>query len=146
MADGSNIPSRQDSQGREMKIAAFVPLTLLFAPVYASFAGPVDLNKTQSLTPREAAALQQEVILLDVRTTLEWLMGHVKGAVHIPYDEVPEKVSAVIPDRSIPVITYCASGGRASHVIDTMRKLGYTVVPVVGGGYRELIANGMEKD
>jgi phage shock protein E len=129
-----------------MKILAFVTVMLLFAPVAASSAESVKLQTQQSLTPRQAASLQQEVIFLDVRSTLEWLMGHIKGAVHIPHDEVAEKVTSVIPDRSIPVITYCASGGRASHVIDTMRKLGYTVVPVVGGGYRELIANGMEKD
>lgn len=129
-----------------MKIPAFVAVTLLFAPVITCLAGPVDLEKVRSLTPKEAAALQQKVIFLDVRTTLEWLRGHVKGAVHIPYDEVADEITSVIPDRSIPVITYCASGGRASRVIDTMRKLGYTVVPVVGGGYRELIANGMEKD
>jgi rhodanese-related sulfurtransferase len=129
-----------------MKIPAFVTVALLLAPVIACFAEPIDLGTRQSLSPREAASLQQEVIFLDVRTTLEWLRGHIKGAVHIPYDEVPEKVTSMIPDRSISVITYCASGGRASHVIDAMRKLGYTVVPVVDGGYRQLIANGMEKD
>lgn len=129
-----------------MKISALIALTLLLAPVTASFADSVALEKMQSLTPREAASLHREVIFLDVRTTVEWLMGHVKGAVHIPYDEVPEQVTSIIPDRSIPVITYCASGGRASYVIESMRKLGYTVVPVVGGGYRELIANGMQKD
>jgi len=105
-----------------------------------------DLAKRQSLSPQEAATLQQEVIYLDVRSTVEWLTGHVKGAVHIPHDEVAQKVASVIPDRSVPVIVYCASGGRAFYVVDAMQKLGYTVVPVVNGGYRELIANGLEKD
>jgi phage shock protein E len=129
-----------------MKIPAFVAMALLFASAITCFAEPIDLGTQQSLSPQQAASLQQEVVFLDVRTNLEWLRGHIKGAVHIPYDEVAEDVTTVIPDRSIPVITYCASGGRASHVIDTMRKLGYTVVPVVDGGYRELIANGIEKD
>ena len=129
-----------------MKISALIALTLLFAPVAASLAESIDLATMQSLTPQEAAALQQEVIFLDVRSTLEWHMGHVKGAVHIPYQDVAKEVTSIIPDRSVPVITYCASGGRASYVIESMRKLGYTVLPVVKGGYRDLIANGMQKD
>lgn len=90
--------------------------------------------------------MRQEVRFLDVRSTLEWLTGRVKGAVHIPHDEVAEKVAALIPDRSVPIVTYCVSGGRASYVVDAMQELGYTVIPVINGGYRELIANGMEKD
>ena len=34
----------------------------------------------------------------------------------------------------------------AAFVVGAMRRQGYTVVPVVGGGYRELIANGLPKD
>ena len=88
----------------------------------------------------------EKVIYLDVRSTLEWLAGHVEGAVHIPYDVVERDVGSLLPDRSVPVIAYCASGGRASYVVEAMRKQGYTVVPVINGGYRELIANGMKKD
>jgi len=126
-----------------MRCAIAVLLLILALPCFAE---PVNLGTRQYLSPREAASLQQEVIFLDVRSTVEWLMGRVKGAVHIPYDEVPEKITTLIPDRSIPIVTYCVSGARASYVVDAMRKLGYTVVPVVDGGYRELIANGMEKN
>ena len=125
--------------------------TLILAIAYLAFAAPpfagaVDLAKQQYLSPKQAASLQQEVIFLDVRSSMEWLLGRVKGALHIPHDEVAQKVTEVIPDRSVPVVTYCVSGGRASYVVDAMQKLGYTVVPVVNGGYRELIANGLEKD
>ncbi len=107
----------------------------------------IDLSQRQSLTPQEAASLQNEnVIYLDVRSTPEWLAGHVEGAVHLPYDKVARDVGSVLPDRSIPVIAYCASGGRASYIVEAMRKQGYTVVPVTNGGYRELIASGMKKD
>ncbi len=134
------------SISRTLKTSRFIAAIVLLISAWPCFAEPIDLGKRQSLTPREAASLQQGVIFLDVRTTLEWLRGHVKGAVHIPYDEVPGKVAALIPDRSKPVIAYCASGGRAQYVVEAMQKLGYTVVPVIDGGYRELIANGLEKD
>ena len=108
--------------------------------------GKPDLSKLESLSPQEAASLQEKVTYLDVRSTLEWLAGHVKGAVHIPYDEAAQRIASEIPDRSVPLIAYCASGGRALYVVDALRKQGYTVVPVTNGGYRELIAHGMEKD
>ena len=129
-----------------MKLPSVLTAMFLFALSLPCVADPVDLTTRQYLSPREAASLQQEAIFLDVRSTLEWLMGRIKGAVHVPYDEVPEKITTVIPDRSVPVVTYCVSGARASYVVEAMQNLGYTVVPVVNGGYRELIANGMAKD
>ena len=131
------------------RCALFTMLLLTTVPVFSwQSDGPgIDLGKREYLSPAEAAAFKDEnVIYLDVRSTFEWLRGHVEGAVHLPFDEVEEEISTVLPDRSVPVIAYCASGGRASFVIDTMREQGYTVVPVMGGGYDELIANGMEKD
>ncbi|UCH47179.1 MAG: rhodanese-like domain-containing protein [Betaproteobacteria bacterium] len=130
----------------KMKILRCVGALVILAFTLPFQAEALDLAKQQYLSPREAASLQQEVIFLDVRSTLEWLMGRVKGAVHIPHDEVAQKVAEMIPDRSIPVVTYCVSGGRASYVVEAMQKLGYTVVPVVNGGYKELIANGLEND
>ena len=137
------------------KLPQHILLVLLLALAPAGQAGPqdpngpagIELSERQSLSPQEAASLRSEkVIYLDVRSTLEWLAGHVEGAIHIPYDKVERDVGSELPDRSIPLIAYCASGGRASYVVEAMRKQGYTVVPVTNGGYRELIANGMKKD
>jgi rhodanese-related sulfurtransferase len=129
-----------------MKISRCIWAIAFLALALPCFSEPLNLEKRQYLSPQEAASLQQEVRFLDVRSTLEWLTGRVKGAVHIPHDEVAERIATLIPDRSVPVITYCASGGRASYVVDAMRELGYTVVPVVNGGYKELISSGLEKD
>jgi phage shock protein E len=130
-----------------MNVTRHVFLILLLGFALPCFAEPPDLSLRQSLSPLEAAALQHEkLIYLDVRTSREWLAGHVEGAVHIPYDEVARRIATVLPDRSVPIITYCASGGRAAYVVNAMRKQGYTVVPVTNGGFRELIANGMKKN
>jgi len=130
-----------------MNVTRHVLLMLLLGFTLPCFAELPDLSQRQSLSPQEAASLQHEkVIYLDVRTSREWLAGHVEGAVHIPYDEVAQQIATVLPDRSVPVITYCESGGRAKYVVNAMRKQGYTVVPVTNGGFRELIANGMKKN
>ena len=129
-----------------MKISRIIFPLLFVAFTLPSFAEPLDLSKRQSLTPQEAASLQQEVIFLDVRTSYEWRAGHIKGAIHVPYQEAAGKVATLIPDRSVPIVAYCTVGGRASFVVDDLRKQGYTVVPVTRGGYLQLIGHGMEKE
>lgn len=134
-----------------MSISRRTFLGLLLVPALPGFAvaadsKKLDLGKRKSLSPQEAANLQQEVIFLDVRTPKEWQAGHVKGATHIPHYEVARKVSSLIPDRSVPIVTYCEGGGRAKFVVEAMRKQGYTVVPVMKGGFKELIANGLTKE
>ena len=121
------------------------PLLILLLAL-PCIAEPLDLSKRESLSPKEAASLEQEVVYLDVRSNLEWLSGHVEGAIHVPYNKVARDFASIFPDRSIPIIPYCAVGGRAQIVVDALREQGYTVVPVTNGGYRELIANGLKYD
>lgn len=128
----------------KMILKRIFPL-LVLAFALPCFAGHIDLSKRQSLSPKEAASLHfEEVTYLDVRTFPEWRAGHVKGAVHIPYNRVARQFASALPDRSVPVIPYCVSGARAQYVVDALRKAGYTVVPVTNGGYRELISGGMK--
>ncbi len=129
-----------------MKVSRRIFLLLALVFALPCIAGSLDLSKRQSLSPEEAASLDQEVVFLDVRTTLEWLAGHVEGAVHMPYNKVARDYAAAYPDRSVPVVPYCSVGGRAQIVVDALREQGYTVVPVANGGYNELIANGMKRD
>ena len=57
-----------------------------------------------------AAADRQKVVVLDVRRALEWAGGHVAGAVHIPFSELPARVGEVPAGQ---VWVYCHSGYRA---------------------------------
>ena len=129
-----------------MKVSRRIFPFLILALSLPCFAEALDLSKRQSLSPQQAASLQQEVIFLDVRSAAEWNAGHVKGAIHIPHTEAAGKVASAIPDRSVPIVTYCTAGGRASYVVDALRKQGYTVIPVTHGGYLQLIGYGMEKE
>lgn len=129
-----------------MTISRRIFLLLALAFALPCIAETLDLSKRQSLSPQEAASLQQVVVYLDVRSNLEWLSGHVEGAIHVPYNKVARDFASIFPDRSIPIIPYCAVGGRAQIVVDALREQGYTVVPVTNGGYRELISNGLKYD
>ncbi len=129
-----------------MRLSKHICFLLVMVFALPCFAGPVDLSKRSFLSAQDAASLDQKVIYLDVRSTSEWEAGHIKGSTHIPHNKVAATVTSLLPDRSVPIIVYCSSGGRAMSVIDALRARGYTAVPVTRGGYLQLIAHGMEKE
>jgi len=117
---------------------------LLLAFALPGYAEPIDLSKRRSILPQEVPTLQQEVIFLDVRSDSEWNAGHIKGAIHVPFNKAAQQVPSLMPDRSVPIIAYCSGGGRAASVVKSLRKQGYTVVPVTRGGFLQLVGHGME--
>lgn len=79
---------------------------------------------------RKLAAAGVKVV--DVRTAVEFAMGHVPGAVNIPFDEM-EKRHAELGPASTPVLLYCRSGRRSGIAEQTLRQLGYSQVENKGG-------------
>jgi rhodanese-related sulfurtransferase len=46
-----------------------------------------------------------EIVLLDVRPAQEYIAGHLPGAVHIPLDQLAERIEELPVDRD--VVAYC---------------------------------------
>jgi phage shock protein E len=82
------------------------------------------------------------IIVIDVRTTLEWNMGHLDGAILIPYKQIGEKIGAVAPDKSQRIYVYCRTGHRAQIAKETLEKLGYK--DIVNLGSRDDAANALK--
>jgi rhodanese-related sulfurtransferase len=90
---------------------------------------PVEMNVEEVAAKLESGA---DVFLLDVRTPEELKEhGMIAGAVNIPIDQLPARLSEVPRDKEI--ITYCMRGGRASSAADILREAGYTE-PIEFGG------------
>lgn len=55
---------------------------------------------------------------------------HLPGAINIPHDAVPATIASFIPNKSEPIIVYCANTEcRNSHAAaEAMRGLGYSLV------------------
>ena len=81
-------------------------------------------------------------LLLDVRERDEWDEGHLPGAVHIPRGSLESRVEAAVPDRSRPVVVYCAGGSRSAFAAKTLEELGYENVSSLAGGYTDWKRNG----
>ena len=86
-----------------------------------------------------AAAREQSshgAVLVDVRETDEWSAGHVPGARHVPKSHLESRIEGAAPDRSVPVIVYCASGNRSAWAARTLiEDLGYEHVSSMTGGF-----------
>jgi molybdopterin/thiamine biosynthesis adenylyltransferase/rhodanese-related sulfurtransferase len=74
-------------------------------------------------------------VLLDVREQHEYESSHLPDAVHVPRGHLESRVEGMIPDKSTPVIAYCATDNRSALAADTMlSRLGYEDVKIMTGG------------
>src|ERR1700761_1993907 len=80
--------------------------------------------------------LQTGALVVDVRQDEEWSTGHIPGARHVPKSHLESRIEGVAPDKSQPVILYCASGQRSAWAARTMMEdLGYDHVESMTGGF-----------
>ncbi len=83
----------------------------------------------------EVADLPSDIVLLDVREDDEWAAGHAVEAVHVPMNQVPQRLShdpgPLTPEATIVVA--CKSGGRSAQVTAWLRQQGYDATNLTGG-------------
>ena len=82
-------------------------------------------------------------LLVDVRESDEWEAGHLPGAVHVPRGHLESKIEGEAPDRSRPIVTYCASGIRSVFASRTLAEMGYTDVVSMAGGFQGWKSQGL---
>ena len=85
-----------------------------------------------------------KVYWIDVRTLEEWNMGHLKEAVHIPYEKIGKEIAKVTTDKNADIRVYCKVGGRAGIAKKTLEKLGYKKV-TNAGGYKQIMKDRNKK-
>ncbi|MHB1294729.1 MAG: FAD-dependent oxidoreductase [Anaerolineae bacterium] len=69
--------------------------------------------------------------VLDVRTDVEWDLGHIEGAVHIPNAELRSRMGELDPNKEWTV--YCKVGRRAYVMERMLRQHGFQVSNLSGG-------------
>jgi rhodanese-related sulfurtransferase len=87
-------------------------------------------NDVPTVQPGEVAArLAEGWTLLDVRTDDEWAGGRIAGSVHIPMDQLMQRMNEV-DDR---VVCVCAVGARSARVAQFLNAQGREAVNLDGG-------------
>src|SRR5262245_15509410 len=74
-------------------------------------------------------------VLLDVREKEEVRQGYIPGALSVPRGFLEMQVEEKIPDKSTPIVAYCAGGTRSMLAGRILKELGYTNVVSMKGGF-----------
>jgi len=88
-----------------------------------------DVEHVSALEAIELA--QGESVLLDVRETWEWQLGHAPGSVNVPMSEIESRHDELDFDATFLVI--CHAGHRSVTVTDALARAGYNAINVDGG-------------
>jgi rhodanese-related sulfurtransferase len=74
----------------------------------------------------------ESIVLLDVRWDSERRRAAIEPSIHIPMDEVPERLEEIPKDRE--VVVYCHMGSRSLMVAGFLRENGFSCVANLSGG------------
>jgi molybdopterin/thiamine biosynthesis adenylyltransferase/rhodanese-related sulfurtransferase len=100
-----------------------------------------EIDELDSTRARELIA-EESPAIVDVREREEWDEGHLPGAVHVPRGHLESRIESATPDKSRPVLVYCASGNRSAFAAKTLEELGYDHVVSLAGGFTDWKRNG----
>ena len=137
----------------DMKAYELTELDLAYAPPYSSAKDPVNMagyiieNMKNGIVKQwyyeedETLPRDGSITLLDTRTPMEYSMGHVKGFINIPVDELRERIGEL--DRSKPVYVICQSGLRSYIACRILAGNGFDCYNFSGGfRFYDAVTNG----
>jgi phage shock protein E len=113
---------------------------LLFLPILTgcSEASGDASADSESITPSELMnrlGTADAPIVLDVRTPVEYRMGHVPGAYNLEDREVPARIDDLKQLAEREIVVYCEVGPRARWVESYLRQNGFINVRHLVGDY-----------
>ncbi len=76
----------------------------------------------------ELIKVNKAPVILDVRTSEEYLQGHIPGAINIEYRELPSRIHEVRNLGKRKIVVYCERGVRANIAEETLKKADFNEV------------------
>jgi molybdopterin/thiamine biosynthesis adenylyltransferase/rhodanese-related sulfurtransferase len=103
-----------------------------FQDLFSQAKARVDEIDAQTAADLESSG---EAKIVDVREKNEWDEGHIPGAIHVPRGYLELRIENAVPDKSQPIVVYCAGGTRSVFAARTLQDMGYTNVRHLDGGF-----------
>jgi len=100
----------------------------------------------QSITAKEALTLiatDNNVSVLDVRSTQEYKRGHLSSATLLPVESLAKNIAMIKEMKGKKVLVYCATGNRSVAASRILKKYGFSPFNIKGGMI-DLKANGAD--
>ncbi len=92
------------------------------------------MNKEIDYKTAVKMQLQQNAVLVDVRSHQEFEEGHLNGAICICVYDLEKDINKRLPNKKTIIIVYCSSGARSTQAKEILEKLGYENVYNLEGG------------
>ena len=99
---------------------------------YEEFCNPVNEFDITPAQLAERLAKADKIVMVDVREPMEWNVGHLEDAKHIPLQTLPQRVSEIPKDAEIIMI--CRSGARSATAQQFLLSNGFQRVKNLAGG------------
>ena len=111
-------------------------VTIIFTVMYFLFFNTSETWGRVGVDTFEKEILDnQDALLLDVRTTVEWEQdGHLENAVLIPHSDLEERLDELPGDKENLILLYSQSGNRSKEAAQTPLDLGYTNIVELAPG------------
>lgn len=77
---------------------------------------------------------QGKTLILDVRSTEEFALGHVRDAKNIPVKELSTRIGEIDKFKTKTVVVICASGVQSSSATAKLKSAGFNDVHSLNGG------------
>jgi rhodanese-related sulfurtransferase len=90
--------------------------------------------------------LGQGTVVIDVRDAQAHAAAHIDGSVNIERESLEQRIAALVPDRSTPILCYCNGGSRGPLAALALQELGYANAGAIAGGLRAYAALGSGED
>ena len=113
-----------------------------FAMVFTVACYSATSETGDTITPEVLLAIEQEALIVDVRTPEEFADGHYPGAINIPHETILDGLNQLGVTTDIAVILYCRSGNRSGQAKQVLQQKGFTEARNAGGLETLLSATG----
>ena len=83
------------------------------------------------------ALCNNDVTVIDCRTTAEYEIGHIKEAINLPLQHLSIRIDDFPYKCNESIFVYCNTGNRSSTFAIYLRSIGFTKCQSISGGYEQ---------
>lgn len=91
-------------------------------------------NDINYIKMKEMIQNNKDIIIVDVRTSDEYMSDHINGAINIPLQDISNDFEKYVDNKDAVIIVYCEYGGRGKKACYKLDKMGYKNVYNLEGG------------
>lgn len=96
----------------------------MFNDRISGFSG-VNIKNLKGEDGERAIRENEDMVILDVRSRMEYQYGHIPGAILMPVNEMSSRLGELEKYKGRPLFVYCASGGRSPMAVRFLLNNGF---------------------